>query len=279
MHNSPTPTLVSFCGMTNVQQIAGFLDQFAPARLAADWDNVGLLVGEPTQAVTRVMACLTITENSSAEAIAQGAELVVTHHPLPFRPFKQIVTSQPTGKLLWELIRAGVSIYSPHTAFDSAARGINQLWAELLGLQDVVPLDIHENTPTGTGVGRCGRLKEPKPLRQIANEVAGHFSIPGVHLVGEPDRIVAKIGIACGSGGSMLALAERTGCDLFITGEATFHTCLEAEALGMAMILPGHYASERFGVEHLASVLSEQFPDCVSWASTRERDPLRWVNA
>jgi dinuclear metal center YbgI/SA1388 family protein len=265
--------------MTDVQQVVEFLSQLAPATLAAEWDNTGLLTGDSAQKLDRIMTCLTITPDSASEAIEQGAGLVVSHHPLPFRPLKQIVTNQPVGKLLWDLIRAGIGIYSPHTAFDSAREGINQLWAQRLGLLGIAPLDFTQSMPAETGTGRYGRLPKAQSLKEVAQRVIPDFSLPGLHTVGALASGITKVAIACGSGGSMLALAKRAECDLFITGEASFHTCLEAEALGIAMILPGHYASERFGVEHLAVLLEKQFPDCRVWASERERDPLNWVNA
>src|SRR5918996_3072879 len=106
--------------------LCDFLDAFPPPRLAADWDNVGLLVGDRLQTVSRVMTCLTVTPAVAAEAIRERVDLVVTHHPLPFQPLKRLTTDDPTGRLLLDLIRAGIAIHSPHTAFDSAAAGINQ---------------------------------------------------------------------------------------------------------------------------------------------------------
>src|SRR6185295_17432474 len=114
---------------------------FAPAALAAEWDNVGLLVGDRAQKVERIMTCLTITPAAASEAIREQADLIVSHHPLPFKPLKRLTADQPTGRILLDLIRAGISIYSPHTAFDSAAAGINQQLAEALGLKNIQPLE------------------------------------------------------------------------------------------------------------------------------------------
>ncbi len=263
--------------MLLIQDVVDYLNEFAPLSLAADWDNVGLLVGDSKLAAARIMTCLTITPTTMEEAIDEQASLIITHHPLPFRPLKQITTLSTTGKLLWNLIAEGVAIHSPHTAFDSALRGINQLWAEELNLQSVKPLEAPLGAPEGTGIGRFGQLPKPPSLQELAKQVANMFELPGVQVVGEPDRIVNRVAIACGSGASILSLAARQGCDLFVTGEASFHSCLEAEALGISMILTGHYASERFGVEELAKSLQQQFPEATIWASRSERDPLTWI--
>src|SRR5436309_826475 len=125
--------------MTSVNDIARFLEEFAPPALAESWDNVGLLVGDAAQQVERIMTCLTVTHASAAEAIERGADLIVTHHPLPFRALARLTTATTDGRLLWDLIASRVSIYSPHTAFDSARAGINQQWAEGLALQNIAP--------------------------------------------------------------------------------------------------------------------------------------------
>jgi len=253
--------------------LCDFLDALAPLRLAADWDNVGLLVGDRLQTVSRMMTCLTVTPAVAAEAIRGQADLVVTHHPLPFRPLKRLTTDEPTGRLLLDLIRAGVSIYSPHTALDSAAQGINQQLAEGLGLVEIQPLVPADDL----GAGRCGRLVQAQTLGQVAARLKQFLKIGNVAAVGDLQRPIKRIGIACGSGGELLDAAIAARCDLFLTGEARLHTCYEAEARGIALLLAGHYASERFGVEKLAEILGGQFPSLATWASRDERDPLTWL--
>jgi putative NIF3 family GTP cyclohydrolase 1 type 2 len=136
--------------MPRLQIIREFLDAFAPAVLAEDWDNTGLLAGDPAAEVARVMTCLTITPRSAHEAVTKGADLVVSHHPLPFRPLQRLVTDTTAGRLLWQLMTHRVAIYSPHTAFDSTCDGINQRLAEGLALVDIVP-----RVPVPDGSGAC----------------------------------------------------------------------------------------------------------------------------
>jgi putative NIF3 family GTP cyclohydrolase 1 type 2 len=97
-----------------------------------------------------------------------------------------------------------------------------------------------------------------------------------VHLVGDPRQTVTQLGIACGAGAEYWREAKRKGCDAFLTGEARFHECLAAAAEGVALILPGHYASEWLGVERLASLLAQQFPLVDVRCSESDRDPLLW---
>jgi dinuclear metal center YbgI/SA1388 family protein len=260
--------------MLTVQTIAAFLEQFAPPRLAEDWDNVGLLVGDRDCSVERVMTCLTVTPASAAEAVEQRAQLIVTHHPLPFSAVKRLTADTTVGRLLLQLIAAEIAVYSPHTAFDSAAEGINQRLAAGLALRGIVPLQPH---PEGQGTGRWGWLQEPLTLGLLAQRVIAFLSIAGLQMVGDPQQPVRTVAVACGAAGELLEAARDAGCDAMLLGETRFHTCLEAEAAGIGLLLPGHFASERFALECLAEVLAHQFPALEVWASRSERDPIRWV--
>lgn len=262
--------------MVLLGEIVAFLDQFAPSRLAEDWDNVGLLVGDSGAAVDRVMTCLTITPSSAAEAVEQGARLIVSHHPLPFNPLKRITDETTAGRLLLQLVRAGVAIVSPHTAFDSASRGINQALAEGLGLVEIAPLVPH---PEGEGTGRFGRFPRAVALDAVARAAMRFLKTSAVQVVGPPDQPICRVAIGCGAAGELLASAVQRRCEAMLLGEARFHTCLEAEAQGVGLVLAGHFATERFAVERLATVLSEQFPTLNVWPSAAEKDPLRLVVA
>jgi dinuclear metal center YbgI/SA1388 family protein len=271
--------------------VCQLLAQIAPLRLAEEWDNVGLLVGDRSAAIRRVMTCLTVTPPVVEEALQRRVDLLVTHHPLPFKPLAKITNDSTPGRMLLRLIAGGVALYSAHTAFDSAAGGINALWAQELGLQDVVPLIVGaEAEDQSVGSGRCGHLAAPMDVHALAASAAAIAGVTEVRVVegGRSDKAgqrtrsgsqVQKVGIACGSGGSFLPAASARGCHALVTGEATFHTCLEAEALGIALILVGHYGSERFAMERLAVLLGEQlrhFGDGIEvCASFADVDPLR----
>ena len=264
--------------MPSVQDICEFLDGFAPPRLAEDWDNVGLLVGDPGRPVARIMTCLTVTPTTADEAVANRADLIVAHHPLPFRPLKRVTIETLPGRLLLRLIAAGIAVQSPHTAFDSAALGINQRLAEGLGLVEIRPLVPRPDDPELLGAGRWGRLNSTAPLTAIASDLQAFLGIPGLHRVGPPQQLIGTVAVACGSAGEFLEPARRSGCELLVTGETNFHTCLEAEATAMALLLPGHYASERFAVEQLVDVIAAEFTELEIWASRQEKDPLAWIS-
>jgi dinuclear metal center YbgI/SA1388 family protein len=366
--------------MTTVADVVSWLDRFAPSALAESWDNVGLLWGDPRAVVTRVMTCLTVTPETADEAVERGAGLIVSHHPILFRPVQRVVSrpGDPHG-FLWPLARSGVAVASPHTAFDNCEGGINDTLAERLGLIDVVPLrpgaaaagackvvvfapegdraavlgaafdagagrigDYREcsfgATGTGTffgeeganpavgqagrreevvewrlevlcpkgrlgavlaairaahsyeepaidvyplmagasrtGQGRLGRLPVASRLGDFAAHVAERLGSPDLHYAGDPGRPVGRVAIACGAGDDFLRDAAACA-DVLLTGEARYHRAIEADALGVGLILAGHHATERIGVEALAGRIARDFADLDVWASQQERDPLR----
>ena len=269
--------------MLDVDTLCRFLDEFAPAGLAEEWVNVGLLVGHRDRPVRKLMTCLTITPASLAEAVETQVDLIVTHHPLPFRAVKRITGDTVVGRLLLSLAEARIAVYSPHTAFDSAAGGINQRLADGLELSEVRPLVAKPlasgaggEGETDLGAGRVGRVSSPLTWDEFAARVKQFLRLDRLQVV-PTNRAIERVAVACGSAGELLEPALRAGCDALVLGETNFHTCLEAEALGIGLVLTGHFASERFGVEQLAVLLARQFPAAHVWASRREADPLHWA--
>jgi len=263
--------------MVIVQDLCDFLEAFAPLALAAEWDNVGLLVGDRAQKVERVMTCLTVTPDVAREAVSGRVDLLVAHHPLPFKPLKRLTADEPAGRILLDLVRAGVAIYSPHTAFDSAVGGINQQLAEGLGLVDIRPLEVAADMDPSVGAGRFGKLPGNQSLGQVAGQVKQFLKTSNVAVVGDLQMALSRVAVACGSAGEVLDLAIRSRCQVLVTGETRLHTCYEAAARGTGLLLCGHYASERFGVERLAGIIAGKFSGLTVWASREERDPVAWV--
>ena len=264
--------------MATVASICQVLEQLAPSRLAEEWDNVGLLVGERSRPVQRLMTCLTITPESAAEAIERQVEMIISHHPLPFRELRRLTGDTTDGQLLLQLIEAGIAIYSPHTALDSATAGINQQLAEGLALANIEPLVPHPELPDAGGTGRRGQLESAITLDQLAARLGRFLDCQTIKVVGSADKQVERVGIACGSGGELLPAAARAGCDVLVSGEARFHTCLEASARGVALILCGHFASECFALRQLALQLDDQLKDISVFSSSQEDDPIRLVD-
>lgn len=260
--------------MTTVADIQAFFESFAPVELAEGWDNVGLLIGRATAPVEKVITCLTLTSDVADEAIREGAQIIITHHPVMFRPVQQVTDTTIEGRMLLRLMESRIAVYSPHTRFDSAAEGINQRLATSLGLTGVSPL-IPAESDTAVGAGRWGKLPHPVPLSEFLSVVRAAAAADYLEYVGSADATVSAVGVACGAAAGFLKDAIRLGCDAFVTGEARFHDAVDARSHGVCLILTGHYSSERPAMEQLAVVLAETFPQITVSPSRVEADPLK----
>jgi len=262
--------------MAALPDVVAALERIAPLRLAAEWDAVGLLVAPRRELVRRVLACLTLTPEVAVEAVGEGADLVLTHHPLPFRPVGRITSDTSTGRVLLELIAAGCGVWSSHTAWDSAAGGINDLLAAGAGLEAIEPIEADREDPR-VGVGRLGSAPATETIESLGRRLAGWLNAPGVQLVGEPARRAGRVGIVCGSGGDLVGRVVAAGCQTLVTGELKLHQALEARAAGLAVVAVGHHASEHFAMAELGRRLVAELPELEISCSREDRDPIGWL--
>lgn len=258
-------------GAVLLSQVMEELERQAPLPLAESWDNVGLLLGDPQQQCERGLTCLTLTPDVAEEALQRGVQVIVTHHPILFRPVQRLTSETAAGEMLLKLIRAGIAVYAPHTAYDSAQTGVNQQLADLLEVRNAAVLRAKSD---GTGAGRWGELSAPMTLQELLTRVKSRLQIENLQYVGDLAASVQCVGIACGSAAEFLPDAAAAGCQVLLTGEARFHDALRARELGLAMILAGHYATERFALESLAGRLHASFPQMEWMASAAEHDPV-----
>jgi dinuclear metal center YbgI/SA1388 family protein len=231
----------------SVADLLGWLDERFPPQTAESWDTVGLQVGDPRARVERVLVALDPTEESLEEARRKGASALIVHHPAWIGPIKSIVKEEPVGKIIWMAIQGGVSILCVHTNLDRSLGGPNDLLARKLGLSALETL--------GCGLGRIGDLERPLTLEELCKIVFGELG-PS-RIVGDPRKMIRKVAVICGSGSSLMEEAKRAGADALITGDVKYHDARQAQAMGLAVIDPGHFATERILVSWLAHSLRE----------------------
>jgi dinuclear metal center YbgI/SA1388 family protein len=262
--------------MAGLQDVVAALERIAPLRLAAEWDSVGLLVAPRGPDVRRVLTCLTLTPEVAAEAVRERIDLVVAHHPLPFRPVGRITPDTGTGRVLLALVGAGSGVWSGHTAWDSAAGGINDQLAALAGLAQSGPITPDAVDPA-VGFGRMGLAASGTTVAGLARMLAAKLGATGVQLVGARDRPAGRVGIVCGSGGELVGQVAAAGCATLVTGEIKLHQALEARAAGLAVIAVGHHASEHFAMAELGRRLAQQLPGLEAMVSREDHDPFAWL--
>lgn len=252
-----------------MEQVVAALQKIAPLDLAEEWDNVGLLVGWFESSVSRVMTTLDVTLDSLQEAIDRKADLIVTHHPLPFVATKKITNADLAGRLICKALQNGISIYSPHTAWDNAEDGINDQLASLIGMNQSAPLipKLGEQH-SGRGSARIGTLDHSASLSELVTRLGKKIDAINPLANCDMGHSVRRIAICCGSGGSMIKKAISRGADLLLTGEATYHQCLEASQADVAILRIGHFNSEYFAMKTLAERLANQVNLGEVWTST-----------
>lgn len=125
-----------------VKDITDLLEKHFPLSLAEEWDNSGLQVGSLNQTVSRIAVAVELDHKVLTEAQQAQADLIITHHPLIFKPLKRVAVDSPAGRLISQLIKSDISLYAAHTNLDSGERGLNQLLAERLGFTDIQPLRL-----------------------------------------------------------------------------------------------------------------------------------------
>ena len=228
-----------------VKDILNLLDEIAPFDLAEDWDNSGLQIGSPDQPVGRMMIALDPTLEVVHEALSQKARLLLTHHPLIFKTISSINLNLYPGQVIQEAIKGNLSIISAHTNLDQAENGINRILARIFELQNIEILQInnHPDHPR-LGLGCIGDLPFSKPLGEIATWVKDKIGAAHVSAVGRREKLINRLAVVGGSGGSMVSQAFQKGADLLITGDIGHHDSLEALSLGLGLIDCGHFLTE-----------------------------------
>ncbi len=138
--------------------LINYLEQLAPRRMALEWDNTGLQLGEAGGSVSAVLLSLDVDNRVLAEAVAMEADFIVTHHPLIFRPLKSLRTDQPQGRLIADILAAGIRVYTAHTNLDVAQGGVSDALAAVLGLErsEVIRVTGREDLEKITVFVPCG---------------------------------------------------------------------------------------------------------------------------
>lgn len=261
--------------MPTVRQLIGVLDAAYPPELAEDWDAVGLVCGDPGEAVERVLVCVDVVRETVEEAAELGATLIVAHHPLLLRGVHTVAADTRKGALLHRLIRGGTALFCAHTNADSANPGVSDALAQAIGLTGLRPLNPNGD---GTGIGRIGELPEPEPLGVFVERVADAlpWTEPGVLATGDPERKIHTVAVSGGAGDSYLGVATAARVDAYVTADLRHHPASEhlADADVPALVGLTHWASEWPWCEQAADVIRAACGGTVEvHVSRRSTDP------
>lgn len=234
-----------------ISDIISAMDEWAPPCLAEEWDNVGLIVGDKNDVLRGIVAALDADAEALRLASDTGANMVIAHHPLIFRPAARITEDDPTGRLVLYAARHGISVFAAHTNLDRAHGGVNDLLCGKLGL-------VPEAVPDDPPCWRIASLPEGTAFSSFAESVKNAFPA-GIETV-RTNETCGKVFVCSGSGADYIRDAHALGADTFVTGEMTYHNRQLAAALGMGVILLGHDGSEA----HIVAGISDYLQNRVS---------------
>ena len=241
-----------------VKDILESLNEEAPFNLAESWDNVGLLVGNPEQEVTAVLAGLDPTNQLVDEAIAHGANTIITHHPVIFKPLSTINTAEPGGRLLKKALSNSIAIIGCHTNFDSANEGVSDFLALQLGLEKLSPLvSSSDDDSTDTGLGRIGTYPASLSSTDFLVKVLDVLDLPCVQTAGPLPEKITTVAVCGGSGSDLATIAFKRGADVYLSAEIKHSTAIWAVENDFCIIDGTHYATEKPAVTLLIKKLRE----------------------
>lgn len=235
-----------------VKDFVNIISEMIPARLAEDWDNVGLQVGRSEKEVKVILCALDFSREVMEQAVQLHADIIVTHHPAIFRGIKQFTDVDWRVSLLLEAARKDIAVYSAHTNLDSVAGGVNDVLANLLGLQNVEGLTGED---TLEGIGRIGVLKDTLALDVFAEKVKTALRLTHITVV-PAGRPVRKVAVCGGSGMDFLDCALRAGADTYVTGDVKYHDAQEARGKRINLIDATHQGTELPVMNELADRLA-----------------------
>lgn len=263
-----------------LKQILEVLEEIAPRRLAEAWDNPGLQVGSQDHPVGRILVSLDPTLKALQEASRIKADLLLTHHPLIFKPLSSIQPDRYPGDVLYGAVVHRIAVVCVHTNLDAARGGINDLLAGLLGLEEAEVLDAHDDPYSHEGIGRVGLLPDPRALSDVVVHVKRVFGTSTVGVVGRDERIVRSAAVVGGSGGDMVPVAAKRGADVLITGDIGHHDALNALSHGIAVVDAGHFHTEKAAMKEFRNSLKTRLEaashgDIEVEIFSRESPPMR----
>ncbi len=239
-----------------VHDVIAAMEKIAPAELACEWDRTGFAVGDVAEKVRGVLLALDCNMAAVDKAVEEGANMIITHHPLLFDPLEQVDFRTPRGAILRKLIRNDISLFSAHTNLDKTNPGVNQALASAIGLVMQISLENVE-------VGLCGSVgQESTTFFDLAKTVKEKLGASGLILNTDQDREVSRVFVQGGAfDEESIPALKLYRVDCVVTGEMKHHHMIELEDAGIAVIVAGHEVTERIVLPSLREQLLHKLPN------------------
>lgn len=259
--------------MTKIKDISNSLEEFAPLNLQENYDNAGLLVGDPEIKVEGILLCLDSTEEVIDEAINKKCNLIIAHHPIIFGGIKKIQAQHYVEKTIRKAIKNDIAIYASHTNLDNVYKGVNNKIAQKLNLvnTEILKPKIDDNT----GSGMLGELKEGMKEGEFLQYVKDKMSINVIRHSPLLHKKIKKVALCGGAGSFLIKVALSKNADAYITGDIKYHEFFEPNS-ELLLLDIGHYESEQYTTEIFHKVLSGKFPNIALQFSEVNTNPINY---
>lgn len=265
--------------MPTFRDIISAIEAFANPSLQESWDNTGWQVRpmDPDSPCSGVMTCLDVTPAVVDEAAAKGCDLIISHHPLIFKGLRHITGETQVETAVLSAIRAGIGVYSSHTALDSAPQGVSHRLAAMLGLTDVSVLAPQPGSPD-TGLGIIGHFPTPLTREETVVKVKEVYGSPVVRCSSGSDAspTVRTLALTSGSGGEFITRAIAAGADAYVTSDTRYHDFVDF-GKQIFIIDTGHFESEKCTKSIFSTIISEKFPNFAVRMSDTEQNPVKYI--
>ena len=257
-----------------VRDIAAAIESFAPLSLQESYDNAGLIVGRMDDDVHKALLAVDVTEEVLAEAVAEGCDMIITHHPIIFHAMKRFNSASQTERCVEEAIRRGIVLYAAHTNLDSTPDGMSWRVAQMLGLANIAVMQ--PTNAEGAGFGVVGELAETMPSADFMRRVMERFDVKALRHSDVVKAEIRKVAICTGSGGSLIDDARKSGADIYLTADLRYNDFMRHEN---AIILAdmGHFESEYCAIQILFDILSKKIPIFAVRKSVCSRNPVNYT--
>lgn len=244
--------------MPRIFDIVRIIEQLAKPAYACQWDNGGFMAGNLQKDVLNILVSLDVTKEVIEEAKEKGCGLIVSHHPLIFKPIRSAAEDTFEGEMLSLLYQNQIALYCAHTALDAAPGGMNDALCELLGLKNIELLAPFEAEGERIACARIGNLPQRMGADELLAFIKRTIGAPQLFCGGLFHKTFKRIALCTGAGEEFAFEGARAGAEVFLTGEIKYHTALELRRQQIPFIAAGHFYTEQPGVRAFARCLQKQ---------------------